>query len=181
MISFPDILSYSKDKTRVLIYTSNPSITHLFIEILNFYGKEFDFFLENESIQNEGNDFVILETSDLEKATQFKPNIFFISDEIKSNQIDSALKNITPGGILIYPTDLEKTVEECQHFFRKLPFSSSLFLKNNQQFILNTEIGAIPLLSTDENLIKNLEGIKLLSQQFGVMEEEFYEPVMNFE
>jgi hypothetical protein len=181
MISFPDILTISKDKTRVLICTSNPSITNLILEILNFYGKEFDFFLENESIQNEGNDFVILETSDLEKATQFKANIFFISDDIKSNEIDSAIKNITPGGILIYPTNLEKTVEEGQHFFRKLPFSPSLFLKKDHQFILDTEMGSIPLFSTDENLIKNLEGIKFLCQQFGVMEEEFYEPVMSFE
>ena len=181
MTFFPDILTYSKDKTRVLLYTSNPSITHLIQKVLNFYEKEFDFFLENGLIQNEGNDFVILETSDLEKATQFKANIFFISDEINSDHIDSALQNITPGGILIYPIELEKVVNECQHFFRRLPFTDSLFLKNEHQFILSTQIGLIPLISTDENLIKNLEGIKLLCQQFGVMEEEFYEPLMSFE
>ena len=181
MTSFPELLSYATNKTRVLICTSPPSIIRLIIEVLNFYVKEFDYFLEDGSSKIEANDFVILETSDLEKATQFKANIFFISTEINSDQIDSGLKNITPGGILVYPTVLENTVEDCQHFFRLLPFADSLFQKNDNDFILNTEIGSIPLKSTEENLIQNLEGIKLLCQQFGVMEEEFYEPVMNFE
>ena len=31
-----------------------------------------------------------------------------------------------------------------------------------------------------QDLLRNIAGIKLLSQQFGVMEEEFYEPVIGF-
>ena len=42
-------------------------------------------------------------------------------------------------------------------------------------------MGEIPISTVDENLIKNIDGVKLLSQQFGVMEEDFYEPVMSFE
>lgn len=45
MISFSDLLSSSKEKTRVLIYAVNPSISKLILEVLNFAGKEFDFFL----------------------------------------------------------------------------------------------------------------------------------------
>lgn len=180
MTSFSDILSCSKDKTRVLIYTSHSPIMRLIIEVLTFYGKEFDFFTENSSSQNEGNDFAIFETADLEKAAAFKANIFFISNEINSKEVETAIKNITPGGVLIYPVALEKTVDECQHFFRRLPFNDSLFQKTIEQFVLSTDIGSIPLITTDENLIKNLEGIKLLCQQFGVMEEEFYEAIMGF-
>ena len=180
-MTFLDLLGYSKVKTRVLIYTSDALITQLMIAVLDFYGKNFDYFLQNGSEVHHNNDFVIFETSDVEKAALFKPTIFFISKEIKSATIDSALKNITPGGILIYPGELETTVEECSHYFRKLPFETSLFQKNKSQYILTTLIGSIPLSSTNENLIENLEGIKLLCQQFGVMEEEFYEPVMNFE
>lgn len=181
MISFPALLDYSKEKTRVLIYTSNPSIAKLVVEVLNFSGKEFDFLLEDGLMKNYNSDFVIFETSDIEKASQFKPTIFFISKEISSENIDPALRTITPGGILIYPNELETIVEECPHYFRKLPFQSAVFQKNNDQFVLTTEIGSIPLISKDENLIMNLEGIKLLCQQFGVMEEEFYEPAMSFE
>lgn len=181
MTSFSDLLHYSKEKTRVLIYTSDSSIAKLVLEVLNFSGKEFDFFLEKGFEKNSDNDFVIYETSDIEKAVQFKPTIFFISKEINTENLDSALRNITPGGILVYPTELETIVEECPHYFRKLPFDASIFQKNNDQFVLTTAIGSIPIISQDENLINNLEGIKLLCQQFGVMEEDFYEPIMSFE
>lgn len=181
MMPFSDLLDYSKEKTRVLIYTSDASITKLVLEVLHFHGKEFDYFLESGFNYNNDNDFVIFETSDFEKASQFKPTIFFISKEIDGKNTDSALRNITPGGILIYPNELETVVEECSHYFRKLPFKTSLFQKINNQFILTTEMGSIPLISNNENLIENLEGIKLLSQQFGIMEEEFYEPAMSFE
>ena len=78
MISFSDLLSSSKEKTRVLIYAVNPSISKLILEVLNFAGKEFDFFLNSGSTKNDNNDFVIFETSDLEKASQFKPTIFLL-------------------------------------------------------------------------------------------------------
>ena len=65
-------------------------------------------------------------------------------------------------------------------FFRKLEFPGTNFLKSNSNFILQTNIGAIPISSTDENLVQNIDGVKLLAQQFGVMEEDFYEPVMSF-
>ena len=97
MISFSDLLSSSKEKTRVLIYAVNPSISKLILEVLNFAGKEFDFFLNSGSTKNDNNDFVIFETSDLEKASQFKPTIFFVSTEIDGENIASTLENITPG------------------------------------------------------------------------------------
>ena len=180
MTSFSDILAFSQHKTRVLIYTSHPKITKLTFEVLQFCGKEFDYFLADDSHQTGESDFVILETSDLVKAAEFKANIFLISTEINTDEINLALQNITPGGVLIYPLALENLVEESPYFFRKLPFSPSLFKIEAQQYLLETEIGTLPLLFKDENLINNLNGIKLLCQQFGVMEEEFYEPVMSF-
>jgi UDP-N-acetylmuramate: L-alanyl-gamma-D-glutamyl-meso-diaminopimelate ligase len=67
------------------------------------------------------------------------------------------------------------------HYFRKLPFEPAVFQKNNEQYVVASELGAIPVNFRDENVLLNLEGIKLLCQQFGVMEEEFYEAVMSFE
>lgn len=179
--SLPEILNYSKNKTRVLLFTSQPSVSKLICEVLNFYGKEYDFFLQNRSSRIEENDFVIFETSELAHASQFHPNIVFISSEVDLQESISLLKNITPGGVLIYSSQFEEPIESSNNFFRKLPFSISVFKKENDQIILSTEMGSIPLSSTDEDLIKNLEGIKLLCQQFGVMEEEFYEPVMSFD
>lgn len=180
MTSFPDLLSYSDNKTRVLILTSNPSVTRLILEVLRFYGKEFDLFRDHEFEQNENSDFVIFETSDLEKASQFKPNIFFMSAEMISDELTAAINSTVSGGVLIYPEDLADHVEAQNHFFRKLSFPEAKFKKINEHLILTTDLGEIPLISADESLIKNLDGIQLLCQQFGVMEEEFYEPVSNF-
>lgn len=178
--SLPEILDYSKNKTRVLLYTSQPSVSKMVCGVLDFYGKEYDFFPQSGLSKIEDNDFAIFETSDLENASQFQPNIVFISSEMDLQKSIPLLKNIIPGGVLIYSSQFEDTIESSNNFFRKLPFSISEFKKDNDQIILSTEMGSIPLSSTDENLIKNLEGIKLLCQQFGVMEEEFYEPVMSF-
>ena len=181
MTSFSEIISYSKNKTRVLVFSSQQKLSGLVLEILHFNDKEFDYFLADSEFRNEENDFVLFETSDVEKASQFQPNIVFISEENDFENIEPILKNIVSGGILIYPKNLETKIEESIFYFRKLPYSAISFQKTLTQIILKTEIGEIPLLSNDENLVKSLEGIKLLSQQFGIMEEEFYEPVMGFE
>ena len=176
-----NIFEESKNKTRVLVLSTQSSVTKLLIEVLHFHEKEFDFYLENGDFSNSNNDFVILETSDVQKATLFEPNIVLISSEIPAETIAPLLQKITAGGALVYHSSISETVENAQNFFRKLEFIETQFQKSNSTFTLQTNIGAIPILSSDEHLIKNIEGIKLLAQQFGVMEEEFYEPVMSFE
>ena len=84
------------------------------------------------------------------------------------------------GGILIYPEKFEETAQNSENYFRKLTFGKSEIQNLNGAITLKTEMGSIPVNSTDENFLRNIEGIKLLSQQFGVMEEEFYEPVIGF-
>ncbi|TXF77599.1 hypothetical protein [Chryseobacterium sp.] len=175
-----EIADYSQNKTRVLIYASNPAVAQLVLQVLDFHGKNTDFFLQNGINETLGNDFVLLETSDLLKAADFRPNIVLMTEDFGDHDLSPLLKNIIPGGVLIYPETSENQVENAENFFRKLPFSRAKFQKNSQSFVLNTDLGALPLLSANENLIENINGIKLLCQQFGVMEEEFYEPVMNF-
>lgn len=181
MNSLQEIIHFSTHKTRVLLFTSHEYLAKLVLEVLQFNEKEFDYFLTDNEFRNNKNDFVIFETSDLKKASQFRPNIVFISEENDFENIEPILKNIISGGILIYPKNLETKIEEQIYYFRKLPYSAISFQKTLTQIILNTEIGEIPLVSKEENLVKNLEGIKLLSQQFGIMEEDFYEPIMGFE
>jgi len=180
-MTFPEILTYSNNKTRVVLYTSQFSIAKLVFQVLNFSGKEFDFFLINGENQVSDNDFVILETDDAEKAKNFEPNIIIVSEEIGDEHLVSILENITPGGVLVYPESKEEIVEKAENYFRKLAFSPSKISKSGENFVLHTDLGNIPLVSKDEILLKNVNGIQLLCQQFGVMEEEFYEPMMTFE
>lgn len=180
MNSISEISDYSQNKTRVLIYTSNPGVAQLVLQVLDFHGKNTDFFLQNGFKETSGNDFVLLDTSDIHRAAEFRPNIVLMTEDFADQDFSPLLKNIIAGGVLIYPTIFETQLEKAENFFRKLPFSRAAFQKNTETFVLNTELGHLPLLSADENLIENINGIKLLCQQFGVMEEEFYEPVMNF-
>lgn len=175
------IFEESKNKTRVLVLSTQPSVAKLLLEVLDFHGKEFDFYLQNGHFNNSNNDFVIVETSDLQKASLFEPNIVLITSEISGEITLPLINKIIAGGVLVYHSTLTETVEKSQNFFRKLEFSEAKFQKLNNNFTLQTNIGAIPISSSDEDLIKNMEGLKLLAQQFGVMEEEFYEPVMSFE
>lgn len=170
----------SKNKTRVLILTSNSVIAQFFLNILHFNEKDFDFLLEDGNHQNAGNDFVILETSNLEKATLFQPNIALITQDVKPDEISAVLRNIVAGGVLIHPNAFQEAAEESGNFFRKLEFSLADFQKSQDHFILSTSLGPIPLSSEEESLAANMEGVKLLAQQFGVMEEEFYEAVTEF-
>ena len=181
MTDFFFFSAYSQHKTRVLIYSSYPKTAKLVLHVLDFFGKNTDFILSNGKSKTADCDFVILETSDLQKAADFKANIGLISDEMGSGNLTSILKNITAGGILVYPENMEETVDEAENYFRKLSFSNAEFKTEGDKILINTEMGDIPLASGDANLIKNINGIKLLCQQFGIMEEDFYEAMMSFD
>ena len=181
MTDFSEISAYSQHKTRVLIYSSYPKTAERVLHVLDFFGKNTDFILSNGKSKTADCDFVILETSDLQKAADFKANIALISNEMGSGNLTSIIKNITAGGILVYPENMEETVDEAENYFRKLSFSNAEFKTEGDKILINTEMGDIPLACGDANLIKNINGIKLICQQFGIMEEDFYEALMSFE
>ncbi|MGZ5273065.1 MAG: hypothetical protein ACXWCA_01970, partial [Kaistella sp.] len=77
-----------------MIYSSHQKVSGLMLYVLPFFGKQVDYFLENGSTNQADSDFVIFETSDLQKASQFKPNIALISEEINEENLSLLLKNI---------------------------------------------------------------------------------------
>ena len=170
----------SKTKTRVLILSSHSITARFFFHILDFNEKEFDFLLENGNNEINGYDFAILETSDLEKAALFQPNIVLITQDILKDGLQEVLKNIVAGGVLIHPGSLEEIAEQSGNFFRKMEFPPAEFQRSEDIFILNTSLGPIPLSSSEVSLASNMEGLKVLAQQLGVMEEAFYEAASEF-
>ena len=104
-----------------------------------------------------------------------------ISEEINNENLSLLLKNITAGGVLIYSEKIRETVDLAENYFRRLPFCDVEIKNQADKIVIKTEMGNIPLLSGDENFVKNINGIQLLCQQFGVMEEDFYEALMSFE
>ncbi|MGV8913897.1 MAG: hypothetical protein ACOH1X_00460 [Kaistella sp.] len=180
MASFPEILLESKNKTRVLLFTAEPSVAKLILQVLNFAGKEFDYFLSSGNFKNEQKDFILVETSNGLEASELHPNIAFLSTEISAENLLLVAKNLTPGGILIYPVSDEKVLDESANFFRKLPYSTSTCYSKDGIFYLNSDMGEIPLPVVNEDIVKDLEGLKTLCQQMGVLEEEFYEALLEF-
>ena len=69
------------------------------------------------------------------------------------------------------PKKLESKIEQLSFFFRKLPFSNAEFKKDHHQIILQTEMGLIPINSSDENLVKNF-GIIQKTRKFNLNKEE---------
>ncbi len=176
-----EIFSSFRDKSRILIYSKTPSIAKCLAYILDFHQREFDYILADNSTSISDHDFIILETEILETATQFQPNIVLISTETDIQDLPKIMENIVSGGVLVFPQKFENEVENAVHFFRKLSFNDFESQEKNGTIEIKTEIGTIPLPFKEDILIKNLKGIKLISQQFRILEEDFYEPLMSFE
>lgn len=176
-----EIFSSFRNKSRILIYSKTHSLAKCLVHILHFNEKNFDYILSGNATSVSDQDFIILESGLPEIAARFQPNIVLISTETKIEDLPNIMEHIVSGGVLVFPQNLENTVENTGQFFRKLSFDDFEVQKNNGIVELSTEIGKIPLPFSDEILVKNLKGIKLICQQFGVLEEDFYEPLMSFE
>lgn len=167
------LFEQNKDKTRVLITGNTPGINELIIKIIDFCGKDVDYILANGNTRSEGNDFLILELNDVSIAGNFKPTVVFIATEHSTHDFSEVLKNIVGGGILIYnenDDNVVNAVDSSENYFRKLPYSKPVISGN----YLKTEIGDIPV-NFDSKIIAHIDGARLLCQQLGIMEEEFYE------
>ena len=166
-----------KNKTRILI--SGKEIVPLLFYILDFHDKKTDRITESESKISD-NDFVIYVPENLSDAVDFNPTIFFFAGE--DTEIPVILNSITGGGIFIYPQTaaVEEIIERSENYFRKLAFTESQFSKTDKETLLQTPFGELPVRLNNERLLKNLDGVRLLCQQLGIMEEEFYEALMAY-
>lgn len=176
---FNRIYAQNAHKTRVLVF-GNPSISKLLKSILEKHGVNAEFISKEHPIPNRESDFIILEHSDISESALYKPNLVFIAMENSTENFQELLSNIVGGGILIYNENNDKLSEEvkqCENYFRKIPYTKA-FTEGN---MLKTEFGDIPLSLSDSSIEYHLEGAKLFCQQFSIMEEDFYEALMNFD
>jgi UDP-N-acetylmuramate: L-alanyl-gamma-D-glutamyl-meso-diaminopimelate ligase len=186
------------------------TITSMILHVLNNYHQETDFMVGAQlqgfdcmvKISNE-NDFMILEgdeylSSPIDASPKFlhyHPNIALISgiswDHINvfktfKDYIDAFrnfIKKITPGGILVYNEEDEnivKLVEEAENYFRKIPYKTPNYDVKNGKTSVETEMGNLPLKIFGKHNLQNLEGARLVCNQLGILDEDFYEAMMSF-
>lgn len=149
-------------------------------------------------------DFMILEgdeylSSTLDKRPKFhlyQPNIALLSgiawDHINVfptfenyvEQFQIFVDSITNGGVLVYnEEDIEvtKIVMKTQNPIRKIPYKTPSFFIENGISFLETEMGPIPLKVFGKHNLSNLEGARIICNQLGIMDEDFYDAIQHFE
>ena len=177
-----DISDHFHDKTRVVIAGERykKEATEILLHILDFTGKNIDY-ITSSSESLEACDFVLFEAEST-AFLQYHPTLALLTDTDPQNRDAAFLKTVTGGGIVIFDEEnptLAEAVEQSENYFRKMPYQKAAFHKSEGKNILETDFGDIPAEIPEESL-NFLEGIKLLAQQLGIMEEEFYEAVMEF-
>lgn len=186
------------------------SITSMILHVLHYHGKEVDYMvgaqLEGFDVMvklTEENDFMVMEgdeylSSALDRRPKillYQPNIALISGiawdhvnvfptfENYIHQFELFVDSITPGGALIYNSEDEtllRVVEENQKALKKFPYSTPDFSIDNGVTYLSTEEGPIPLEIFGQHNLNNLEGARLICNQLGVMDDDFYEAIQTF-
>ncbi|MCL1672608.1 UDP-N-acetylmuramate--L-alanine ligase [Elizabethkingia ursingii] len=186
------------------------TITSMILHVLHFHQKDVDYMvgaqLEGFDVMvklTKDNDFMILEgdeylSSTLDPRSKFllyQPNIALMSgiawDHINVfktfddyiEQFRRFVATITPGGVLVYNEEDEevvKVVDAAENYFRKLPYKTPEYEIVNGVVNLITSIGHIPLSVFGQHNLLNMEGARLICQQLGIMEEEFYDAIMSF-
>lgn len=182
-MNLQEIAEYAENKTKIYIYSPTHEVEDLVLHIIHFLDQPVDFVSAGNQELND-NEFIILSTDNIEDIEIFEPNIVLITDVLPLINVGELFSKIVSGGILVYPDNaivLETQLTKVENFFRKLPFSRTNFSLKNETFSVNTVLGEVPLTIDNKNLIEKIEGIRLFCQQLGIMEEEFYEAVMNFE
>ena len=177
-----DFFEKFQNKTRIVIAGNlyRKESAELLLHIISFCGNSIEHYTSFSENAN-GDDFVLFEAED-SQLENYHPNIVLITGIGDSFLYENFLKTVVGGGIVIYNEEdenLVQLIENSQNYFRKIPYKNRDFYKNNGQTFINTDIGEIPVKISDDDL-SYIDGTKHLSQQLGIMEEEFFEALMEF-
>ncbi|MGI9526688.1 MAG: UDP-N-acetylmuramate--L-alanine ligase [Weeksellaceae bacterium] len=186
------------------------TITSMILHVLHYHDREEDYMvgaqLEGFDVMvrlTEDSDFMIMEgdeylSSTLDPRPKFllyQPNIALLSgiawDHINvfptfadyTKQFELFVESIVNGGILVYnQEDFEvvKVVQKSQNPIRKLPYKTPPHFIENGITYLETAEGPIPLEIFGKHNLSNLEGARLICNQLGIMDEDFYEAIQTF-
>ena len=150
---------------------------------------------ENDFIILEGDEYLSSPIDSRPKFLHYHPNIALISgiswdhinvfktEEEYVDAFRNFIKNITSGGILVYNEEdenLVKLVDEAEKLFQKNALQNAQLRNQNGKTSVETEMGQIPLKIFGKHNLLNLEGARLICNQLGILDEDFYEAMMSF-
>ncbi len=173
-MDFNELLKFSEQKTRILILEKNGLISKKILEISENQQVEIGY-LDGNHIQNSESDFFLFNTDNLDLASEFQPTVALISKGFNQN-ILKITQQITGGGVAIFPENISGQLLQSTNFFRKLPFEFPINSENSE---IKTDFGTISLENQTQEIVENIFGMKILAQQIGIMEEEFFDEIIN--
>ncbi len=154
-------------KTRVLLLDINSESADLLLRILDFHSIQ----VATSAEAAETGDFLVQYTADTEAVSAAKPNILFAGSSCTEDMLSAAVPFISDGGVLIFPAPFADCNWETSTFFRRLTYEAPILSSSD---MMETPIGPVPV-SFPTAAVENIIGLQLLAQQFGIMEEPFYE------
>lgn len=186
------------------------TISAMILHVLGFHDMDTDFMIgaqlegfdtmvkitpENEFMLLEGDEYLSSPTDLRPKFIHYRPNITLISgiawdhvnvfptfDDYKE-QFSKLLDVVEPGGVVIYnQTDeaVAQLVEQHTAELKKFPYTLPDYSINNGESFLHTPEGDVPLQIIGKHNMNNLEGARLICNQMGVTDDQFYEAMASF-
>src|SRR5690606_3190905 len=150
---------------------------------------------ENDFMVMEGDEYLSSTLDRRPKILLYQPNIALISGiawdhvnvfptfENYVHQFELFVESITNGGALIYNSEDEnvvEVVESSEKQLKKFPYKTPEYTIDNGITFLNTDEGPIPLEVFGKHDLNNVEGARLICNQLGIMDDDFYEAIQSF-
>ena len=186
------------------------TITSMILHVLNYHHVDIDYMVgaqlegfdtmvkltdHNEFIVLEGDEYLSSPIDRRSKFLLYQPNIALISgiawdhinvfptfDSYKQQFIDF-VNSISQGGALIYneeDKEVADVVGKSENYLKKFPYHTPDFVIRDEKVYLQTDSGELLLSVFGRHNLLNMEGARLICNQLGVQDEDFYEAIASF-
>ncbi|MCC5918900.1 MAG: peptidoglycan synthetase [Cryomorphaceae bacterium] len=186
------------------------TITSMILHVCHYHGVEIDYLVgaqlqgfermvhitdENEFILIEGDEYLSSPIDRRPKFHLYKPNIALLSgiawdhinvfptQENYDAQFSAFLETIEPGGALVYYSPdqrLSEIVASSNNFFKTFPYETPEWRTENDQVIVSFPEFEVPVKVFGTHNVANIEGARLICNQMGIVNEQFYEAISEF-
>ena len=109
-------------------------------------------------------------------------NVFPTFESYKQPFI-SFINSISPGGALLYneeDKEVVEIVENTSNYLKKFPYRTPKYIIKEEKVYLPTHEGEVQLSMFGRHNLLNLEGARLVCNQIGIQNDEFYEAIISF-
>ena len=187
------------------------TITSMILHVLGYHELEVDYMVgaqlagfdrmvhitpEAEFMLLEGDEYLSSPIDRRPKFLHYKPNVALISGiawdhvnvfptfEDYLDQFRAFLMAMEVGGAVIYNEEdehVKRLVEETPREIKRFPYRTPDYRVENEQTVLETFMGDLPLSIFGKHNMNNLDGARWICNQMGVTDEQFFEAIISFE